>query len=154
LGWRPLIACVADRRGCAPSRLDSPLELRDPLSQVVRGAEPREPTESCQGVFESTLLEGYAAQVLEGHVVLRLEVEDPAKCCRGGGVAGLIEAKASEHDVPGRVVGMALESPLQDLVRLVEAAGPSIGIGQMGEDETVGVGCVEQLKPADLVPSG
>jgi hypothetical protein len=87
-------------------------------------------------------------------MVLGIELEDPLEGVGCVAVATLVEAQSAENDVACRVLGVAIEAPAQDLIGLGKATGPSIGIGEMGKDESVRVGCMKQLKPADLVSGG
>ena len=86
--------------------------------------------------------------------VLDLELEHAPERRLGFLSLALIEAQPPEDHVGAGVLGVPPESRVQEVLRLGITAGASVGIREVGEYETVRVGRVQQLQPADLVAEG
>ena len=145
---------VGRSRGGAVRGGDAGLERFDAGGELVVGLEAGEPAEQGHGVTEPSLRRGDLAEVLEGDLVLGVELEDPAERLLRLLSLALVEAEPAQDHVRAGVLGVAAESGMEEVLRLGETACAAIGVCEVREDESIRVGRVQQLQPADLVAQG
>jgi tetratricopeptide (TPR) repeat protein len=93
-------------------------------------------------------------EVLERALVLRIELERAQERRPSLLTLPLVQPEPAQDDVGARVVGVQPEALVEHALGLGEAAGPTVGIGQVGEDEAFRMGCMKQLQPCDLITMG
>jgi hypothetical protein len=105
-------------------------------------------------LFRVSGLGGQLTEGTECDQVVSVQFEDPAKLGDSRFVFAGVGEDAAQYDVRTGVVGVFLESFLENLACALELAGLPAGLGKVREHATFRVHRVQGLQLGDLVPVG